>query len=210
MWRNGVIMDQDMLLTEFQRDALEEIGNIGMGNALTSLSKMVNKEVSINIPDLKFELIEDVPDLVGGADTIVQGVLLQIKGDFNGYIAIFFPAESASFICQTLTGTEDVDLSSEMNMSLMGEVGNILSGTYVSALSDFLNISVMISPPYATYDMTGAILDYILIEMSREVERVILLDTEFLVEGSKLNGQFMTLLDPASLKLLLSKIDAMV
>lgn len=203
-------MEQDILLTEFQRDALEEVGNIGMGNAVTSLSIMINKEVSVNIPNLKLELIETVPDLVGGADTLLQGVLLQIEGDVKGYIVILFPTESARFICQTLTGEQDVDLSSEMNMSLMKEVGNILSGTYVSALSDFLDMFVTISPPYATYDMAGAILDSILIEMSREVDRAILFDTDFMVEGDRINGSFMTLFDPASLEFLMSKIDAML
>lgn len=195
-------------LTDFQYGALNEVGNIGMGNAATSLSKLVEKEVKIHLPILKLSLIEDVPDLVGGADSVVSGTFMYVEGDIRGYILILFPKESAAEICGMLSGS--TDLLDEMNVSLMQEVGHILAGTYVTALSDFFDISISISTPCGAFDMAGAILDYVLIEMSREVEHALFFDTEFTIEGNILNGNFFMLFDPSSLELILKKIDDMV
>lgn len=197
-------------LTDFQSDALNEVGTIGMGNAATSLSKLVDKEVMIHIPVLKLTRIEDVPDIVGGAETLVEGILMYIEGDVSGYIMILFPTDAAKLICQMLSGNGDCDIVGEMNKSIMQEVGHIIAGTYVTALSDFFNISMGISPPYGTYDMAGAILDYILIEMSREVEHALVFDTEFSIGGTRVEGNFFVFFDTSSLELILNKIDDMV
>jgi chemotaxis protein CheC len=197
-------------LTDFQHDALKEVGNIGMGNAATSLSKLVNKKVNIDVPTLKLKLIENVPDMVVGAESHVSGTFMFVKGNLKGCILILFPTKTTNMICQVLSGSEEIDFLSEMNMSLMQEVGHILAGTYVSALADFFHMSISISPPYGTYDMAGAILDYILIEMSRNVEHALVFDTTFIFERNKCEGNFFLLLDPSSLDLVLKKIDEMV
>ncbi len=208
--KGSVMLNDITILTDFQSDALNEVGNIGMGNAATSLSKLVNKEVMIRIPVIKLTRIEDVPDIVGGAETLVEGILMYLEGDVSGYIMILFPADAAKLICQMLSGNEDCDIVDEMNKSLIQEVGHIIAGTYVTALSDFFNISMGISPPYGTYDMAGAILDYILIEMSREVEHALVFDTEFSIGGTRIEGHFFVLFDTSSLELILNKIDNMV
>ena len=196
-------------LTEFQYGALEEIGNIGMENAVTSLSKMLNHDIKVNIPKLNLEKIENVPHHVGGAETIVLGLLVRIEGDLQGYVVMLFPIDSAKTICQIITGEEDVDLTDDMNSSLMNEVANILAGTYVRSLADFLKVSLTISTPYSIHDMTGAILDQILVEMSQQVEHSLLLDTEFIVEDNRINGSILTLYDTQSLELLIQRIDEM-
>ncbi|MCD4703910.1 MAG: chemotaxis protein CheC [Methanosarcinaceae archaeon] len=196
-------------LTEFQYGALEEIGNIGMENAVTSLSKMLNHDIKVNIPKLNLEKIENVPQHVGGAETIVLGLLVRMEGDLQGYVVMLFPIDSAKTICQIITGEEDVDLTDDMNSSLMNEIANILAGTYVRSLADFLKVSLTISTPYSIHDMTGAILDQILVEMSQQVEHSLLLDTEFIVEDNRINGSILTLYDTQSLELLIQRIDEM-
>jgi len=197
-------------LTDFQCGALKEVGNIGMGNATTSLSKLINREVKIDVPALKLELIENVPDMVGGAESLVSGTFMYMEGELQGCILILFPKKSTELICQMLSCGKNADILDEMNISLMQEVGHILAGTYVSALSDFFNMRISISPAYGTYDMAGAILDYILIEMSRKVEHALVFDTRFMFEGNMLEGSFFMLLGPESLDRILEKINEMV
>ena len=197
-------------LTEFQYDALREIANIGFGNAATSLSKLVNNEVSINIPALKMQLIEKVPGIVGGEESLVYGIMMQIYGDLNGYIMMLLPAESVKSISSILLNYENDDLLSEMNMSMMQEVGHILGGTYVSSLSDFFNMNISVSPPYATYDMAAAIIDLALIEMSRDLEYALVFDSEMMVKDNIINGKIFTMFDTASLDQIMSRIDKMV
>lgn len=197
-------------LTELQSSALKEIVNIGVGNAVTALSKMIGKQISIEVPELKIEKIEEVPERAGGADTVVSGVIMHVNGDINGYIMMLLSRETAETICTTITGEEVPDILDAMNQSLIEEVGHILAGSYVSSLSEFLALDFMISPPMQTYDMLGAIMDQILIEMSRNVEYTFLFDTFFTMQGNRMEGILLTLFDPESMDRILSRINEMV
>lgn len=197
-------------LTELQISALREVVNIGVGNAVTSLSKMISKEIKIEVPGLKVELIEKVPNVAGGPDTIVSGVIMHVTGDVHGYIMMMLPQEATETICKTITTEKDVDIMSPLNQSLIEEVGNILAGSYVSSLSNFLGLDIKLSPPMQTFDMLGAIIDHILIEMSQKAEHALLFDTLFMIEGNRMNGTFLTLFDPDSMDIILERIDKMI
>ncbi|TGC10720.1 chemotaxis protein CheC [Methanolobus halotolerans] len=197
-------------LDELQASALREIVNIGVGNAVTSLSKMIGKQIKIEVPELKIEKIEKVPEIAGGADTVVSGVIMHVDGDINGYIMMLLSQETAEAICSTISGEEHTDIFTEMNQSLIEEVGHILAGSYVSSLSEFLGLNLKISPPMQTFDMLGAIMDHILIEMSRDVESTLLFDTFFTLEGNRMEGILLTLFDPVSMDKILNKVAEMV
>lgn len=197
-------------LNELEASALREIVNIGVGNAVTSLSKMIGKQIKIEVPELKIERIEKVPEIAGGADTVVSGVIMHVDGDINGYIMMLLSQETAETICCTISGEEHTDIFTEMNQSLIEEVGHILAGSYVSSLSEFLGLHLKISPPMQTYDMLGAIMDHILIEMSRNVESTLLFDTFFTLEGNRMEGILLTLFDPESMDKILNRIAEMV
>ncbi len=197
-------------LSELQTSALREIVNIGVGNAVTSLSKMISTEVKIEVPALKVELIEKVPEVAGGADTIVSGVIMHVSGDIEGYIMMLLPEEAARTICNIISSEEEVDILSPFNQSLIEEVGHILAGSYVSSLSDFLGLDIKISTPMQTFDMLGAIIDQILIEMSKKAEYALLFDTLFIIQGNRTNGLFLTMFDPDSMDTILERIDKMI
>lgn len=196
-------------LTDFHYSALKEISNIGIGHAVTSLATMLGSEVKIMTPNLRVAKIEEVAEYSGGADKLVSGVLMKLSGGINGYIVMLLPLESAQLICTTITQEENPDITNPMNESLISEVGHILGSTYMTAFSDFLKVDVFASAPFHTYDMIGAIMDNILIQMSQEVEHAIILDTLFMLNGNGMDGKILTLFDPLSLELILEHVDAM-
>jgi chemotaxis protein CheC len=210
VYRGIQMIDRMDELTELQASALKEIVNIGVGNAVTSLSKMIGKKISIEVPELKVEKIENVPESAGGADTVVSGVIMYVEGDINGYIMMLLSRSTAEAICTIITGENSPDILNCMNQSLIEEVGHILAGSYVSSLSEFLGMNLKISPPMQTYDMLGAIMDHILIEMSRNVEYTLLFDTFFTIEGNRMEGILLTLFDSESMQGILARIAAMV
>lgn len=57
-----------------QLDALREIGNIGAGNSATALSQLINRRINMNVPNVSIVPLEEVPELVGGPETLVVGV----------------------------------------------------------------------------------------------------------------------------------------
>ena len=195
-------------LTDFHYSALKEISNIGIGNAVTSLATMLGSEVKIMTPNLKVAKIEDVAEFSGGADKLVSGVLMKLSGDVNGYMIMLLPLESAQLICSIITMEEKCDITNPMNESLISEVGHILGGTYMTSLSDFFKMDIFASAPFHTYDMIGAIMDDILIQMSQEVEHAIILDTLFTLKGNNMNGKILTLFDPISLEFILKRVDS--
>ncbi|NTV77974.1 MAG: chemotaxis protein CheC [Clostridiales bacterium] len=196
-------------LTDFHYSALKEISNIGIGHAVTSLATMLGNEVKIMTPNLRVAKIEEVAEYSGGADKLVSGVLMKLSGGINGYMVMLLPLESAQLVCKTITQEESPDITNPMNESLISEVGHILGSTYMTAFSDFLKVDVFASAPFHTYDMIGAIMDNILIQMSQEVEHAIILDTLFMLKGNGMDGKILTLFDPLSLELILGHVDAM-
>ncbi|MCS3922976.1 chemotaxis protein CheC [Methanosalsum natronophilum] len=203
-------MNKTNNLTEFQHDSLCEIANIGFGNAATSLSKLVGDEVAIKVPSLQLQRIEKIPQVIGGEESVVYGIVMQIYGDLNGYMTILLPVESVNSISSKLLSNFDEETKNEMIMSMMEEIGHILGGTYVTSLSNFLNMNISIDTPSATYDMAGAILDLVLIEMSKDFEHSLVLDTEMKVKNDIVEGNILVLVDTASLKIIMDIIDGMV
>ncbi|MFO7318001.1 MAG: chemotaxis protein CheC, partial [Bacilli bacterium] len=90
--------------------------------------------------------------------------------------------------------------ASDIGMSAMQEMGNILSGSYLSAMSDFLNLKVFPTVPGLSIDMFGAIISVGLIEISQVSDYVIVIDTSILEEGleSEMKGHFLLLPSPES------------
>jgi chemotaxis protein CheC len=194
-------------LTEFQKDALKEVGNIGIGQATTSLSQMVNKRVWISLPDLKLIPLIKVPDLVKNEAPVI-GVILELTGDTKGFLLLLLSKNSAKYLINlvlgAVNGTETFD---EMEQSVLKEVGNIMSGTYITALSNFLGISIGLSPPLNIYDMADAIINQIVCMMSRDVEDVLFINTEFTINTEKIEGKILIFTDSASLSKILDAIN---
>ncbi len=190
-----------------QLDALQEICNIGMGHAATALSQMIGRTVNLSIPRVTLAPIADVPDILGGPEKIVAGIYMKIFGDIRGNMLLVFPKASAQGLITMLTGEKfesETLILNDMNASALKEVGNILAGAYLGALESVLNMSLLVSVPSLGFDMAGAVIDYILIQLGQEVDVTLVVETEFFgCEETALQGHFFLLPDPRSLDLIL-------
>jgi len=194
-------------LDEFQEDAIKEVGNIGMGHATTSLSKMLDKKIDITLNSIRFVPLVYVPDLVRNEDTVI-GVIQQLKGNINGYLLLMLSKDSAKFLTKMMLDEPvDKDTFNEMEQSLLKELCNIMSGTYISAISNFLGIAIMLSPPSQVYDMAEAIINQLVGMMITDAENVLFLRTEFNVHTEKLYGKILIFTDTTSLAKILDAIN---
>ena len=201
-------MKDEFDLSPLQLDALREIGNIGAGNSATALSQIINKKIDMNVPKVAFIPIEEVPDLVGGPDTIVVGIFLRVYGKAPSNILFLMPQKSAFYLVDTLLGkekgaTKELDL---MDQSALKEIGNILSGAYLNAFFNFTHISMLPSIPAMAMDMAGAILNVVLIQLGQMGDQAMVIETEFLSEEEGINGHFFLVPDPGSLGTLVKAI----
>lgn len=194
-------------LNPLQLDALKELGNMGAGNSATALSQIISKKIDMSVPRVKVYSIYEIPELFGGSENIVVGVLLRMFGDMQGSLMFLLDEESArKLLSDMMLGQEVGNLTDELPMSAMMEVGNIISSSYLNALSFFSNLTIIPSTPAFAYDMAGAILGTILYEVSELSDQVLLIETDFLGNGEAIRGHFFVLPDLPSLGILLKAV----
>jgi len=195
-------------------DTLKEIGNIGAGNAATALSLLVNKPVMMSVPSVKIATFDETMELAGGADNVVASVYMRIEGDINGNMYFILSLSHATRFVNQMTGSNqfsfDHSFDDEISLSALTELGNILSGSYLSALSDFTGMKIYPSVPLLGIDMVGALLGYGLLEFSQVGDYAIIIDTDLTESDSKeekdVNGHFFLLPDPESFDTLFSTL----
>jgi len=193
-----------MEITQFQLDALREIGNIGSAHAATALSTLLHRRIDMSVPKVWTVPFEQVAGIIGQIDMPQAAIYLKVEGEAPGKAVFFFPVDSAEIMVQALYGSnEPVDLfSDEMAQSALKEVGNILVSSFLIALTQFSGIPFQPSVPALAVDMIGASLDAIFLEEGMLEDTVLFIDTQ-LTGLPKIEGQFIFLPDDGSLKKLL-------
>lgn len=172
-------------------DVLKEIANIGAGNATTALSKMLNSKVDMKVPCIQFMEFKELAEGIGGAENLVVGILLTLDTGIDGMMMFVLESESAEQIVNLLMGKSGtLDEFSEMDLSALQEIGNIIAGSYLSAISAFTNMTITASVPYLSIDMAGAILSVPAIEFSKISDKALLIETEFGDKDTIINGYF--------------------
>ncbi len=197
-------------ITSFHLDVLKEIGNIGAAHAATALSSLLNKKIDMHVPKVEMVSFNEMMELVGGAENLVVGIFLRIEGDVEGSMFFVLPIEQANQFIRGLIRDETFDFSApnipELGLSAMQEMGNILSGSYLSALSDFTNLKLYPTVPGLSIDMFGAIISIGLIELSHISDHVIVINTSIidaeLGDEESVRGHFFLLPDPESFETL--------
>lgn len=162
-------------------DVLTELGNIGTGNAATSLAAFMGKEIEINVPHVRILGFNEVADYVGGPENIVMGMLIKIDGDINGMILYIFDNDFVTNVMNIFFGKEFSSFNEldEMEKSALCEIGNIMASSYVNALSSMTGLFINISTPSLCIDMAGAILSVPSIEFARVGNKVLFIDDSF-------------------------------
>ena len=171
-----------MELNEMQLDGLREIANIGSGTAATALSSMLGRAVDLNVPKALALELADAVDAIGTPDDDVTAVVLGVAGDLAATVVLLFEPTSADTIC-SLLGVDPAD--SEMSLSALGEVGNILGSSYIGAMAQMASLELEPLPPAALADMLGAIVASALATSAVDTDFALLLDSEMLVEGAE-------------------------
>ena len=185
---------------EFKMDVLREVGNIGAGNAATALSRLLDKKVDMMVPTVSLLTFDEIADRVGGPEAVVVAIFLRVSGDAPGNMFFIIDQDSARRLLSGLLSLEvSEDLAyTEMELSALCEIGNILAGSYLSSLGDFTGLKMSPSVPSVAVDMAGAILSYGLLQFGVMGDDALLIDTTFLEGGQNAQGHFFLIPDPES------------
>lgn len=178
-------------------DILKEIGNIGAGNATTALAQLLNTKVDMKVPKVDLLEFSEVGEAMGGEEQLMAGIYQIVEGDISGSIMFLLEEKSAITLISKLMGTPEVDNVSEfgeMEMSALKEIGNIITGSYLSSLSMLTNLKIISSIPAISIDMCGSILSVPAIEFGEVGDKMLLIQTQF-SDDMKLDGFFILVPD---------------
>ena len=193
-------------------DVFKEIGNIGAGNAASALAGLLNRRISMTVPDASAVPFSHIVSVLEGPETLVAGVLIDISGDLNGYILLLLGMNDAmAMVTQALgepardTAAPDFGLS-DLERDTLLEIANILVGSFLSAISSFTGLRITPSVPQMAIDMLGAIISIATIEYGKIGDTVLFLKTQFNDLEGEISGHFFLIPDYSSYKVLLNAI----
>lgn len=183
-------------------DILKELGNIGAGNATTAIASMLNLTIDMKVPKVELRAVEDLGGAICPEEETIVGIFLEVQHDISGSMMFLMRLDSAHYLVNRLMGgMGGTDTSacefSEMELSAMKEIGNIIAGSYLSALSTMTNLVITPSVPYIAVDMAAAILSVPAIQFGQFGDNALLIETEF-GDDVMMEGYFILLPDEDS------------
>ncbi len=192
---NDFKMSEKFHLTPEQLDMLKEMGNIGSGHAITALSKLFNYEIDVSLTSADIIPFWKVVELFENPKVEVFGIYSEIHLTSDLSIIQIFTKESIINLINVLNedfklSVENVRVSDdldEFSLSIITEIGNILSGHYTNALADLMSIKLVPNVPTVALDTLTAMLNGIIAKYSQISDYLVLIKTKLAMKDLKIN-----------------------
>jgi len=189
-------------LSPARLDALKEVANIGAGHAATALSLMTGARIMIEVPTVNVGQLAELMPEIAAPDADLVSVMMDMHGSLNGQTLLALPLPTGHRLADLLLRRERRRSDQEFDRleeSALKEAGNILGGAYMTALSDFLEMQLMPSPPRLKISTASQILEDCITPLTVDYA-VCCVETEFSFEeiGERFRGFFLLLPDPDS------------
>lgn len=195
-------------LTDNDKEILKEVASIGMGHASTALAQLLKTKIDISLPEVDLIKLNEIKKYFPGQEVLL-GLVLQMLGDIQGKILYLFRKDDAYKLIDIINAangtSETEELNDELRVSTIKEVANILSGSYLSALSKFISMNLVPSIPHLAMDNAASIFHLASLTENGDVNLVLIRSklsmsgTEFVVIGSLIleltEGQLKVLFD---------------
>jgi chemotaxis protein CheC len=187
------------LLSTARLDALREVANIGAGHAATALSTLTGTRIMISVPMVNVVPPGDfVPEI--SPETEVVAVQMAVSGDISGRTIFILAIPAGVRLAERMLrrGRGSSPSLGKVEESALNEAGNILAGAYLTALSEFLDMRLMLSPPTLKKGPTAQALDALGDHAPRAESPILCVETEFFLEepAESMHGFFLLVPDP--------------
>ena len=195
-------------LSSLELDALREVGSIGTGNAATALSTLLNREVRITVPEVRFMGYNEAIEWMGGPEAVTAGVLVGMSHQMSGIMLAVQQLEFINLVLGSMLDDHINDYSEmdELRQSTLIEVGNIMISTFINALSGLADMSIKLTVPAFAVDMQGAILSVPMAEYGGTSDYIMMIAGHFICDGKQVPCHLILSPDLRSLNFLLKKL----
>jgi len=189
-------------LSALRQDALREMGNIGLGGAVTALSELTGTRFMLEVPEVMELTTSQLHIICPSEECLSVGTVARIEGDWGGEAAFLFPWQSARVLWQTLIGTvpEGLDDLNELHESVIREVANIMLGSFLNAISQMTGFELHMEPPAFAADMAGALMSSLMVEALYGQRELLAIETRFSIPEQQFEGFFFYLPDTGNLQ----------
>lgn len=196
-------------LSDFQRDALRELGNIGAGSAATALSQLLGRDVSLNVPEVMIIPVDKIAERLASMHKIVAAVYLRIFGEIKARALIIFPQDKVMLLIDLLMKRSlgDTREFGETEQSALKEVGNIIISAYLNAIAKFIGLNSVPSVPALAVDMMDAIFETISAEMAEMGPEALLIENEMSEEITKIKSTLILIPDKDAMDRILKALN---
>lgn len=197
-------------LSNIQKSALKEIGNIGAGNAASALSQMVGRKIEMSVPEISIIATEEIQKTLSEqSQKKGVGIYTMVYGDVNGKILMYFEKENAFQLIDIMMGRTSGDTKSieDIEESAIKEIGNILASSYLSAIGEFTKLRLMPSIPNIVEETLEQIVSFVSRQFQEVVGNALWIETEFIDSPNKISGNFYLLPDAVALETILKSLN---
>jgi chemotaxis protein CheC len=161
----------------------------------------------VQVPEVSVVPLERAGTMLGEPDEVVCAVILRVMGDITGRTLQVFPGATATRLARLAHGGEEeatFPALSDVDRSALNEIGNILVGAYLNALSQLLGLALTMSAPAIAIDMAAAVLTTSYLNFGSEEDHVFCVNTNLELEGGEdLRAHFLLQPDAPSLQTIL-------
>ena len=188
---------------------LQEINNKAALSASGALSKLIGRQVKMNITMADIRNIGELSPIIA-PEEIVAGVYLPVTGEIAGAALLIFPKESAFNLSDLLVRREPGTTRklTGLDESALKELGNIVCGSYLTVFSNALQVKTIGQVPNFSFDMFGAIVSQIITAFAQKSEKALVVEIEIIFELKALKGYFLLLLELPQFNAILRSLDS--
>lgn len=137
-----------MALTPDQRDALQEITNIGMGRAGASLAGVLDTFVQLSIPRVNIVEVLEISDAIAGMvgkTAIITAIRQSFRGTLQGEGIVIYGQRGCNDLADLMGYGEVMDRTAEQGLLL--DVSNMIVGACLSGVADQIDAELSFSAP---------------------------------------------------------------
>ena len=197
-------------MTDVQLDMLNEVGNIGAGNAATSLSVLLGRTVQMELPYTRLCTMEQACEVLSAPGEIGIGIEVHVKGQLDGIMLFTLSEDSARQVLEAFGDLlSSCELANEMAQSALLEVGNIVTGAFMTSMCDFVKAEGQSSPPNLMHDYYDAFVCNVVAAGTQGVDVVLVLKTELKAAGQAVAGELAFMPSPDALAAVLQRLEAL-
>lgn len=189
-----------------QRDALQEIVNIGMGMAGERLASILHTFVELSIPNITAASVSQLPETLARLVKINTDIIAVRQAFFShwrGETITVFGQQGCKELASLMGYPENLDIDSETELLL--DVSNVLVGACMNGIATQLGIELKFSPP-SLLTKNGSVLD--LFETSKmEWTHTLLMEVNFKLENMNFVSHLIIMMSEESIATLCKDLD---